>query len=227
MHKINPLLEKTSKSLAQPSSASQTEAGQSKRDAETAAHHDGPDHVDAINQLFAEFEIAYHNQYYKAYATDERLILAKKYWLGCLNAYSPAQIVAAARHVVKTHDYLPTVSVVVRACEEGPALFGLPNAKQAYYEACRAESPKSAFAWSHEAIYQAGKATGWFLLASEPEDRVFPLFEYHYLALCQRALRGEVLDDPAPDALPSRVPHPLSGEENHARMKKLREQLGL
>lgn len=183
--------------------------------------------MDAINQLFAEFEIAYHNQYYKAYATEDRLILAKKYWLSCLGAYSPAQIVAAARHVVKSHDYLPTVSVVVRACEEGTALLGLPNAKQAYYEACRAESPKAAQAWSHEAVYHAGKAAGWFLLATEPEDKVFPLFEYYYHSLCQRALRGEVLDTPHPEALPPRVSHPLSGEENHARMLQLREQLGL
>lgn len=213
--------------MAQPSSASPTAAGQNSQRSQQAPDADGPDHVDAINQLFAEFEIAYHNQYYKAYATDERLILAKKYWLNALADYSPAQIVAAARHVVKTHDYLPTVSVVVRACEEGPALFGLPTARQAYYEACRAESPKAQAAWSHPAVYLAGRATGWFLLASEPEDKVLPLFEYHYHALCQRALRGEPLDVALPAALSSSVPHPLSGEENHARMQKLREQLGL
>jgi hypothetical protein len=213
--------------LAQPSSASPTAAGPNSQRTQQAPDADGRDHVDAINQLFAEFEIAYHNQYYKAYATDERLILAKKYWLGALADYSPAQIVAAARHVVKTHDYLPTVSVVVRACEEGPALFGLPTARQAYYEACRADSPKAQAAWSHPAVYLAGRATGWFLLASEPEDKVLPLFDYHYHALCQRAMRGEPLDMVAPEALPRSVAQPLSGEENHARMQTLREQLGL
>ncbi len=227
MHKINPLLESTSRSLAQPSSASPTAAGQNSQRAQQPSAADGPDHVDAINQLFAQFEIAYHNQYYKAYGSEERLVLAKKYWLGALADYSPAQIVAAARHVVKTHDYLPTVSVVVRACEEGPGLFGLPTARQAYIEACRADSPKAEATWSHPAVYLAGQATGWFLLASEPEDKVLPLFEYHYHLLCQRALRGEPLEVVAPPALPRAVAQPLSGEENHARMLKLREQLGL
>jgi hypothetical protein len=188
---------------------------------------DGPDQVDAINQLFAEFEIAYHNQYHKAYGSEERLILAKKYWLSCLSTYSPSQIVAAARYVVKHHDYLPTVSVVVRACEEGFALFGLPTVKEAYIEACRASSPKAAFAWSHQAVYHAGKATGWFLLATEPEDKVFPLFAYYYDDLCQRAMRGEKLELPQQQALPEHIGTPLSGEENHARMLKLRAQLDL
>ncbi len=56
---------------------------------------------------------------------------------------------------------------------------------------------------------------------------MLPLFEYHYHALCQRALRGEPLEVVAPPALPRAVAQPLSGEENHARMQKLREQLGL
>ena len=223
MQKINPLLEKASKNLAQPCDDSQTEAGPNSR-AERAAE---PDRIDAINQLFAEFELAYHNQYYKAYGSEERLVLAKKYWLGCLSSYAPAQIVAAARYAVKTHDFLPTVSVVVKACEEGVSLFGLPQAHEAYIEACRAPSPKSKAHWSHEAVYLAGKATGWFLLASEPEDKVFPLFQYYYHLLCQRVMRGERLEMPTQAALPEHIPQPLSGEENHARMLKLRRELGL
>ncbi|MEK7259182.1 MAG: replication protein P [Pseudomonadota bacterium] len=228
MQTINPLLEKASKALARPSSASQTEAGPSSRsDTSEDAGRSGPDRIDAINQLFAEFELAYHNQYQKAYGTEERLVMAKKYWLGCLTDYSPVQIVAAARRVVKTHDYLPTISVVVRACEEGAGLFGLPTPREAYIEACRAEPPKAAFAWSHPAVYFAGVATGWFLLATEPEDRVFPLFEYYYNELCQRVMRGEELGVPQVVALPEHISQPLSGEENHARMLLLREQLGL
>lgn len=227
MHKINPLLEKTSKALARHTSASQTEAGQSSAEKANDNADNGPDRIDAINQLFAEFELAYHNQYYKAYGTEERLVLAKKYWLGCLSQYSPMQIVAAARRVVKTHDFLPTISVVVRACEEGATLFGLPSTREAYIEACRAEAPKAAYAWSHPAVYQAGKATGWYLLATEPEEKVLPVFEYYYHDLCQRAMRGESLDTPQPPALPERTSTPLTGEENHARMIKLREDLGL
>lgn len=209
-----------------PSGASQTEAGPNEHGGPRAAAQ-GPDLVDAINQLFAEFELGYHNQYHKAYGTPERLTLAKKYWLGCLASYAPAQIVAAARHVVKTHDFLPTVSVVVRACEEGATLFGLPSPREAYIEACRAAAPKAAANWSHAAVYLAGKATGWFLLASEPEDKVLPLFQYYYHGLCQRVMHGEALENPQPAALPERISQPLSAAENHARMEKMRQELGL
>ncbi|MGB4248923.1 MAG: replication protein P [Pseudohongiellaceae bacterium] len=227
MHKINPLLEKTSKALARHTSASQTEAGQSSAEKGSDNADNGPDRIDAINQLFAEFELAYHNQYYKAYGTEERLVLAKKYWLSCLSQFSPRQIVAAARQVVKKNDFLPTVSVVIRACEDGNTLFGLPSAREAYYEACRAESPKAQFPWTHEAIYFAGKATDWYILATEPEDKVLPLFTYYYDELCQRVMRGEKLELPQRQALPERIGTPLSPEENHARMQKLREQMGL
>lgn len=215
--------------MARHSSASQTEAGQSSDSAEQtgASVDNGPDRIDAINQLFAEFELAYHNQYYKAYGTEERLVLAKKYWLSCLSQYSPMQIVAAARQVVKTNDFLPTVSVVIRTCEEGVSLFGLPRAREAYYEACRAHAPKAQFPWTHEAIYFAGKATDWYILATEPEDKVLPLFTYYYDELCQRVMRGEKLELPQRQALPERSGTPLSPEENQARMQKLREQMGL
>ncbi len=212
--------------MAKPSSDSQTEAGQSSSDSHSA-HNAGPDLVDAINQLFAEFEIAYHNQYYKAYNSEERLVLAKKYWLGCLSNYAPAQIVAAARQVVRTHDFLPTVSVVVRACEDGASLFGLPSARDAYIEACRAPSPKAQAKWSHEAVYFAGRSTGWFQLASEPEEKVLPLFEYYYQDLCQRVLRGENLTVPQAAAIPSHIPKPLTGSENHERMQQLRKELNI
>ena len=52
------------------------------------------DHVDAVNQIFAEFEFAYHNQFHKAFAEVEALVIAKKYWLSNLERYSPEQILS-------------------------------------------------------------------------------------------------------------------------------------
>lgn len=187
----------------------------------------GPDRVDAINQMFAEFELAYHNQYYKAYPTADQLTLAKKYWLGVLQDYAPAQIVAAARKLVRSSEFLPSISSVVKACESGIGLFGLPPVREAYIEACRATSPKAAWNWSHDAVYHAGKATDWFLLASEPEERIFPVFEHYYRELCRRVMLGEELESPCVAALPERSATPLSAEENRARMRELRATLGL
>lgn len=185
------------------------------------------DHVDAINQLFAEFELAYHNQFHKAYAQEGSLNLAKKYWLTCLGDFTPEVILRAARQVVRTSEYLPTIAAVVSACENALPLFGLKPAHAAYVEACCAPEPKAQQQWSHPAVYLAGKATGWFALASEPQSVIFPVFDYNYHQLCQRVLHGEKLDMQIPVALPETVPHPLSPEQNKAKLRELRKKFDL
>lgn len=209
------------------SGASPTEAGQNKRRTGADNSKGGPDQVDAINQLFAEFELAYHNQYHKAYGDPDRLILAKKYWLECLADFHPQQLVTAARRLVKSQDYLPTISAVIRACEESYGLFGLPSERDAYTEACRAPAPKSAYAWSHPAVYQAGKATDWFFLATEAEDKVFPVFAYYYRQLCQRVIRGEDLQEPVPPALEKDPSRPLTFAEREKKLAQLRANLDI
>lgn len=185
------------------------------------------DHVDAINQLFAEFELAYHNQFHKAYAQADSLKLAKKYWLNCLQEFTPEVIVRAGRQVVLSSEYLPTVAAMMGACENAFPLFGLPPVQAAYVEACCAPEPKAQFGWSHPAVYLAGQQTSWFALATEPQATVYPLFEYNYLQLCRRVLHGEQLDVAFAPALPESIPQPLSPEENKARMQALRKQFGL
>jgi hypothetical protein len=185
------------------------------------------DHIAAINQLFSEFELAYHNQFHKAYAEKGSLALAKKHWLSCLGEFTPEVIVRAARHLVTSQEYLPTLAAVVAACENAHALFGLPPARAAYMEACCKPEPKAQQSWSHPAVYLAGAATGWFALASETQDAVFPLFEHNYHQLCQRVVRGETLNVPVPPALPRTVQAPLSPEENRAKLAALRDRFDL
>ena len=223
--------------MTQRTNASQTGAGQNnrsgRRDKASASgsggsagdHGSGPDLIDAINQVFAEFELAYHNQYHKAYADPDRLVLAKKYWLQCLSDFHPRQLVAAARRLVKSQDYLPTISAMIRMCEQTSDLFGLPSERDAYTEACRAPAPKAQYAWSHPAVYFAGKATDWFLLATEPEEKVYPLFCWNYRQLCERVMRGEELQLPVTQALQANLSRPLSYEERQQRMQALRAAL--
>ncbi|HBX38101.1 MAG TPA: hypothetical protein DEG76_12745 [Pseudohongiella sp.] len=223
MQEINKLLSEIDTDSKPRSGASQTEAGQNEQRQQREPNT--PDLIDAINQIFAEFELAYHNQYHKAYGDSDRLVLTKKYWLECLADLHPRQLVAAARQLVKTQDFLPTISAVRRACERGHELFGLPSTRDAYIEACRAPAPKSACQWSHPAVYQAGKATDWFLLASEPEEKAFPVFSRYYQQLCDRVLRGEQLDAPVPPALSSNPDKPLSFAERERRLAALRNKL--
>jgi hypothetical protein len=245
MEKINPILDRASNELKTGSSKSKTAAGPSKSLPVSANRGDavrerekgydgnsseqGPalDHVDAINQVFAEFEFAYHNQFHKAFQSRESLVIAKKYWLGSLESYGPRQIVLAGKRIISTQDYLPSIAAFIRACEQGQDLFGLPSTHQAYVEACSATSPKIDFPWSHEAVYLAGKAAGWFVLANESEASALPIFRYHYEILCRRVVAGETLEVQAPVALPEKTETKLSAAETKQRLAKLKAELGL
>jgi hypothetical protein len=231
-------VERASKELKTGSNESRTEAGptNSKTEAEqhtardSSINHDSDvsmDHIDAINQLFAELEFAYHNQFHKAFSDAESLVIAKKYWLSCLSQFSPLQITQAAKSVIKSQDYLPSIAAMVRACDAGLDLFGLPSTREAYIEACGAPPPKAAHGWSHEAVYYAGKASGWFLLANEAEHTAFQIFEYHYGIMCKRVLQGESLTIETSIALPKKTEQKLTPTETRQRIKKMKQELGL
>jgi len=185
------------------------------------------DHVDAINQIFAEFEFAYHNQFHKAFADAQSLAIAKKYWLSCLENYSPLHIVQAAKSVVRESEYLPSIAALLQACEKGYDLFGLPSVREAYVEACRASTPKRDYQWSHPAVYLAGKAVGWFDLANEAESSMLPRFSYHYEQLCHQVMNGEELKLATSEPLPEKIERRLSREEAQSRIAKMRKELGL
>ncbi len=187
----------------------------------------GRDHIDVINQLFAELQLAYHNQFHKAFAAEGSLNLAKKYWLQSLAEFPPEVIRRATRLVVQNQEYLPTLAAMIAACDNGPALFGLPTTEAAYREACLAPEPKASQQWSHTAVYYAGIATGWATLAGEPQSVALPQFDYHYAQLCRRVLRGETLDVPVVKALPPRVEVPISIEANRAKLRALRARFDL
>jgi hypothetical protein len=181
--------------------------------------------IDALNQMFAEFELVYHNQFNKAFPTPEKLLYAKRLWFNNLKEYRPAQIIDAAHRAVRESEYLPTIRGILKYLDTGMESHGLPSAHSAYIEACRAPSPKADYKWSHPAVYYAGRASDWFFLASNTEFAAFKIFERNYQLLCDRVMKGEELDVPVPVALPEKIHQPLSKEEQKAHMKQLREQL--
>jgi hypothetical protein len=184
-------------------------------------------YIDAINQVFAEFELAYHNQYHKAFAQEGSETLARKYWLECLQEFPPEVILRAVRKVVKTQQFLPTVAAVATACENAHELFGLPSVQAAYVEACSKPQPKADQQWSHPAVFLAGQATGWFELANSTQAEIIEVFTFNYSELCRRVVHGELLDMPLHKALPAQVSAPLPPEENSKRLKALREKFDL
>ncbi|HJN96949.1 MAG TPA: replication protein P [Gammaproteobacteria bacterium] len=237
MQKINPLLDQVSEefkkgsnalpTVAGPNRQTETQPGRIEESAAESAETPVLDRVDAINQVFAEFEFAYHNQFHKAFADVESLAIAKKYWLSSLENYSPTQIVQAAKAVIRSQEYLPSIAIILRACEQGRDLFGLPSVRQAYLEACAGASPKREQHWSHEAVYFAGKSAGWYLLANEPEATALPVFQYHYEILCRRVVNGEQLSIELPPALTEKIERKLDKQETRARIARMKQELGL
>jgi hypothetical protein len=182
--------------------------------------------VDAVNQMFAEFELAYHNQFHKAWGTEGNLALAKKYWYSSLARFPAMVILKATRQVTTTQTFLPSLSTLVSACENSMSLFGLPSAREAYREACLAPQPKAEYQWSHPAVYLAGRACDWYTLASQTEDALFPLFEYHYKALCEKALNGQELTVPLMQALGESLPETaLTEEQQRVKLQALKKAL--
>ena len=184
-------------------------------------------HVEAINQVFALFRLNYHNQYYAAYPDAQQLKQIKKLWLESLADYPVEQILKGARYAIEHSEYLPTLNRMLECCQQGLVELGLPSPHDAYVEACQAPSPKSAQAWSHPAVYLAGRDSDWFFLANNTERTSWPVFREHYQQYCTRVLRGETLSVPAPEALERHKPEPLSAQEQLAQLKKLREETGL
>lgn len=181
-----------------------------------------PGLVSAINQMFAEFELVYHNQYHKAFSTREKEEWAKKLWYNNLKEYGAAAILDAAHRAIKESEYLPTVRGVLKYLEKDILdSLGLPDPHAAFMEACNAPHPKMAFSWSHPAVYHAGVQCGWLFLESSPERVSWPVFEDAYRSLCARVRLGEKLELPLLTAqeAPAKT---MSREERLKALEKLR-----
>lgn len=229
MRDSKTLTDQALQTLQASSNATPTAAGQrgSRTPSSQKGAVDKDSVINAINQMFAEFELVYHNQFQKAFPTAEKLTYGKKLWFTNLNDFSAEQILRAARRAIKESEFLPTVRGILKFIETEYEALGLPDARSAYMEACRAPSPKSDFAWSHPAVYYAGRESDWFFLANSVERQAFPVFERNYRIICERLLRGEHVDMPIAKALPAEVHQPLSKEQQLDHLKKLREETGI
>ncbi len=217
------LVQRVAQGIAASSKTSPTPPGPS----ETTRRPATEAHIEALNQIFALFRLNYHNQYYAAFPDAQQLHQIKKLWLESLADYPVEHILKGARHAIEHSEYLPTLNRMLECCQQGLADLGLPPAHDAYVEACRAPSPKSAQRWSHPAVYLAGRDSDWYFLANNTERTSWPVFKAHYDRYCAQVLRGESLAVPEPAALERKRAEPLSREEQLAHLHQLREQTGL
>jgi len=181
--------------------------------------------IEVINECFELLRLNYQHLYFSAYPEVDAVNAAKRLWLENVISFN-ANIVRKATHeLIKHSDYLPTISRVIKKCTELNGDKTLPNAHTAYSEACNAPSPKTNYSWSHPAVYYAGKASDWYFLANNIEQKAFPVFRAHYDKICERIRGGEELLPVQQLALPETSEVSLSKEENIQRMDTLRKQL--
>lgn len=222
------LLNQVEQKISQSASSLTTAAGPC--DDQSASRHQAPaeELIDAINQTFELFRINFHNQYFSAFGKLETLNQAKRLWLETLQQrFNALQILQGAKRAIEECEYLPTLHRMIELCQGSAASHGLPESHSAYIEACQAPSPKAEFAWSHPAVYHAGRAADWYMLANSSEKVAYPIFREHYQAICERVMAGETLPAPEVHKLPQTIEQPLSKTENQERLSELRRQLDI
>ena len=182
--------------------------------------------IEAINQVFALFRLNYHNQFFAAYPAEDDLNHVRRLWLDALADYPIDVILRGARTAIERNDYLPTLNRMLEACRQSLTDIGLSAPRDAYLEACAAPSPKADYAWSHPAVYLAGRDSDWFYLANNTERVTWPVFRDHYENYLMRASRGETHTIPERKALPQQKTTPMSDDERLTALAELRREMG-
>ena len=154
------------------------------------------DFIEAIDALFLKLELAYHYQFYKVFGSDEKLNEGKKLWATSLKSYDIEIINKASEEIIQSQPYLPTLTDIVRICNELLKNTSLPSADEAFVEARKSFSPRKEYNWTHPIVYFAGKKTGWNLLNEKDGKDIFYEFKRNYEELIKKVGKGKVFKLP-------------------------------
>ena len=149
------------------------------------------DLVQAVDSLFLKLELAYHYQFYKVFGTDEKLREGKKLWALSLKNLSPDIILKGIENVIISQSYLPTLTDLLKACNDINKNDGFPSVEEAYLEARRSYQPRKKFNWSHPIIFYTGKKVGWDILNERDTKETFTLFKNTFISLKKEAQKGK------------------------------------
>ena len=154
------------------------------------------EYIESIDALFLKLELAYHYQFYKVFGTDDKLNEGKKLWANSLKIYEVSIINEASEEIIHTQPYFPTLTDIVKLCEQLKKSTSLPSADEAFIEARRSFSPRKKYNWSHPIIYLAGKKTGWNFLNEKDGRDVFYDFKKNYEHLVKAVNNGKEFSIP-------------------------------
>ena len=176
------------------------------------------DFIKSIDALFLKLELAYHYQFYKVFGTDEKLKEGKKLWAFSLKDIAPEIILDAVENVISSQSYLPTLTDLMKACNEINRMDGFPSVEEAYVEARRSYQPRASYNWSHPIVYFVGKKIGWNIINEKDSKENFNTFKHIFNALKIQAIEGKEFKIKQSKVLNDRKPL------NPELFKKLREK---
>ena len=176
------------------------------------------DFIKSIDALFLKLELAYHYQFYKVFGTDEKLKEGKKLWAISLKDITPEIILDAVENVISSQSYLPTLTDLMKACNEINRMDGFPSVEEAYVEARRSYQPRASYNWSHPIVYFVGKKIGWNIINEKDSKENFNTFKRIFNALKIQAIEGKEFKIKQSKVLNDRKPL------NPDLFKKLREK---
>jgi hypothetical protein len=174
--------------------------------------------IKSIDALFLKLELAYHYQFYKVFGTDEKLKEGKKLWAISLKDIAPEIILDAVENVISSQSYLPTLTDLMKACNEINRMDGFPSVEEAYIEARRSYQPRASYNWSHPIVYFVGKKIGWNIINEKDSKENFNTFKHIFNALKIQAIEGKEFKIKQSKVLNDRKPL------NPDLFKKLREK---
>jgi hypothetical protein len=149
------------------------------------------DFIKSIDALFLKLELAYHYQFYKVFGTDEKLKEGKKLWAISLKDTAPEIILDAVENVISSQSYLPTLTDLMKACNEINRMDGFPSVEAAYVEARRSYQPRASYNWSHPIVYFVGKKIGRNIINEKDSKENFNTFKHIFNALKIQAIAGK------------------------------------
>ena len=176
------------------------------------------DFIKSIDALFLKLDLAYHYQFYKVFGTDEKLKEGKKLWAFSLKDIAPEIILDAVENVISSQSYLPTLTDLMKACNDINRMDGFPSVEEAYVEARRSYQPRASYNWSHPIVYFVGKKIGWNIINEKDSKENFNTFKHIFNALKIQAIEGKEFKIKQSKVLNDRKPL------NPDLFKKLREK---
>ncbi len=173
-----------------------------------------------VNDIFRALQAAFP-AWRAAFPDDAALRASKASWVkGLIDAgiNDLHQVARGVRRARQTEsDFFPSVGKFIAWCQLSPDELGMPNADQAWMEACQHSHHVLGHEWSHPGVYEAGRRTGWFEVRNG--TATCKAFTDNYQVVMAEVAKGAEFEMPAPDS--TKLEHHRNGRRVQTEESKI------